>query len=566
MKWRVLVLLIAGLAMIYLISLLQDTPYPHPVIMQAFVPKRTRSNEPSQVILSEHDGYIYRTHIHYEAVLDTNRGFVHGVDSVKVNVNGLVIQARKKKGDLLKEEPEEEWEDCFRHLLSGPITKVSKSPENSDSVQFTVLFHILENDTVKHFVRVYYLANDNSDGAVSYEYKEILMPGNTMINAISLEQDSILFSRDPDAYRFRIVAFPDHFTKSPHSEKSSVITTTVGQTGDLVRAYHQPGGTESHANLLCKLYSPNIETYRVFTLDIHKTKSLFHTNVTISDGTALTSSDKGTKKGKWILRDHLNTNDSTFVDENLEYMAFVDGAHFHHERTLVNMPVPSISRSKDSKTMVVSLIRNDFQTLDFTDNLSALMNNEYERKYLYKTSDGDYLHEFYHTMQVPDSVEPSDTAFDATDIRGVQLNANGTLLAVWTKANSVYIYKRGSGDQIQKAWGDVGSIFESKPLTGSPHHLEKPLEWILRMVISPTEGQIGSIAPIGAAMFWSSEGSNYLSVGMRNSIVNTYLIDEMEEQKVVNFRSFMRDKWDLWMVMSMIVTIFVVNEYKTYPV
>lgn len=175
-------------------------------------------------------------------------------------------------------------------------------------------------------------------------------------------------------------------------------------------------------------------------------------------------------------------------------MAFVDGAHFHQERTLVDMPVPSISRSRDSKTMVVSLIRNDFQTLDYTDNLSALMNNEYERKYLYKTSDGSYLHEFYHAMQVPDSVEPSDTAFDATDIRGVQLNANGTFLAVWTKANSVYIYKRGSGDQIQKGWSDVGGIFESKPLTGSPHHLEKPLEWILRMVISPTEGQIGSIA------------------------------------------------------------------------
>ncbi|GAN04455.1 hypothetical protein MAM1_0064c03915 [Mucor ambiguus] len=554
--------------MIYLVSLLQDTPYPHPVIMQAFVPKRTRSNEPSQVILSEHDGYIYRTHIHYEAVLDVNRGFVRGVDNVKVNVNGLVIQARKKKSDLLKEEPEEEWENCFKHLLSGPITKVSKSPEDSDSVQFAVLFHILENDTIKYFLRVYYLANDNSgDTVMSYEYKEILMPGNTMINAISVEHDSILFSRDPDVYRFRIVALPDYFTLSPHSEKSSVITTTVGQTGDLVRAYHQPGGTESHASLLCKLYSPNIETYRVFTLDIHKTKNLFHTNVTISDGTALTPSDKGTKMGKWIFRDHLNTNDSTFIDENLEYMAFVDGAHFHQERTLVDMPVPSISRSKDSKTMVVSLIRNDFQTLDFTDNLSALMHNEYERKYLYKTSDGEYLHEFYHAMQVPDSVEPSDTAFDATDIRGVQLNGNGTLLAVWTKANSIYIYKRGSGDQIQKTLRDVGSsIFESKPLTGSPHHLEKPLEWILRMVISPTEGQIGSIAPIGAAMFWSSEGSNYLSVGMRNSIVNTYLIDEMEEQKVVNFRSFMRDKWDLWIVMSTIVTIFVVNEYKTYPV
>jgi len=52
----------------------------------------------------------------------------------------------------------------------------------------------------------------------------------------------------------------------------------------------------------------SIETYRVFTLDIHKTKNLFHTNVTITDGTTLTSSDKGTRKGKWIFRDHLNTN------------------------------------------------------------------------------------------------------------------------------------------------------------------------------------------------------------------------------------------------------------------
>jgi len=64
------------------------------------------------------------------------------------------------------------------------------------------------------------------------------------------------FFSDPDVYRFRIVALPDNFTMSPHSEQSSVITTTVGQTGDLVRAYHQPGGTEMHATLLCKLYSP----------------------------------------------------------------------------------------------------------------------------------------------------------------------------------------------------------------------------------------------------------------------------------------------------------------------
>lgn len=88
MKWRVLILLMAGIAMIYFVSLLQDTPYPHPVVIQTSIPKRNRLNEPSHVILAIHDDYIYRTHIHYDAVLDANRGYVRGVDSIKAGVNG----------------------------------------------------------------------------------------------------------------------------------------------------------------------------------------------------------------------------------------------------------------------------------------------------------------------------------------------------------------------------------------------------------------------------------------------------------------------------------------------
>ncbi|KAI8360878.1 hypothetical protein EDC96DRAFT_227443 [Choanephora cucurbitarum] len=88
MKWRVLVLLIAGVAMIYFVSLLRDTPYPHPVLVQTFTPKRSRLNEPSEVLLKHHGDYIYRTHIHFEAVLEANKGYVRGVDSVKLGVNG----------------------------------------------------------------------------------------------------------------------------------------------------------------------------------------------------------------------------------------------------------------------------------------------------------------------------------------------------------------------------------------------------------------------------------------------------------------------------------------------
>lgn len=88
MKWRALVLLIAGLAMIYFVSLLRDTPYPHPVLVQTFVPKRSRLNEPSEVLLKHHGDYVYRTHIHFDAVLEANKGYVRGVDSVKLGVNG----------------------------------------------------------------------------------------------------------------------------------------------------------------------------------------------------------------------------------------------------------------------------------------------------------------------------------------------------------------------------------------------------------------------------------------------------------------------------------------------
>lgn len=88
MKWRVLILLMAGMSMIYLVSLLQDTPYPHPVLIQVSVPRTSRVNEPTQVILSIHNDYVYRTHVHFEAVLDANRAYVRGVDSIKAGVNG----------------------------------------------------------------------------------------------------------------------------------------------------------------------------------------------------------------------------------------------------------------------------------------------------------------------------------------------------------------------------------------------------------------------------------------------------------------------------------------------
>lgn len=566
MKWRVLILVLTGMAMIYFVSLLQDVPYPHPLIIQATTPETTRIDEPNLTLLVIHNDYMYRTQIHFKAVHDKNKNFVRGIDPIQTDVRGLIIQSRKKKNDLLTKYPEEKWEPLSTHVLDGPISKVSKSAEGTEPLQFAVLYHVIEDQDIRHCTRVYYFASTN--GVTTSEYKDFMFPGSTMINAISLEQNSILYARDPDNYRFRVANLPDNISHAPHSQSSSPILLNTGETGDLARtfdaailhhAYRTTNtflkGTDAHIGLLSALYSPNLRTYRTLSLDIDKYDEKYHINITIVDGNKHTSKKTGYQLGQWIYRDHISPAPvNAVIEEGPEYMAFADGAQFHQERTVIKMPKPSISRSQDGKTVVFSLLKNDFFTLDFTDNLENMASDVYKRQKLYKNADGSVLNEYYHDML--STVESNEAAYDPTDIRGVQLNANGTLLAVWTESNSIYIYKRGALDRTPSNY----------LLKESPHHLEVQSLWILCMVISPKEGLLGSITPIGATLFWEVEGSNYLSVAMNNDIVNTYLVDETEEQKVVNFQTFVRDRKDMLLVMSMSVIMFAVNEYKTYLV
>lgn len=37
-----------------------------------------------------------------------------------------------------------------------------------------------------------------------------------------------------------------------------------------------------------------------------------------------------------------------------------------------------------------------------------------------------------------------------------------------------------------------------------------------------------------------------LAVAMKNDALNTYSIDKVEQQKAINFISFLRDKWETW--------------------
>lgn len=88
------------------------------------------------------------------------------------------------------------WTTCFEHELKGPITKIAERnnhDNNENQTQFAILYHKVDNDNSLHYVRIYYTTT--IDDKTTFEYKDILLPGTTWINAISLENNSIIYSR-----------------------------------------------------------------------------------------------------------------------------------------------------------------------------------------------------------------------------------------------------------------------------------------------------------------------------------------------------------------------------------
>ncbi|KAG0744532.1 hypothetical protein G6F57_008849 [Rhizopus arrhizus] len=381
------------------------------------------------------------------------------------------------------------------------------------------------------------------------EYKDIMLPGTTTVNMISLEDDYILFHRDPDYYRFRIAALPTDLTLPPHSEYSNILFVDESIPGDPTRAFDQPKGAESHIGLLCRLYSPNPDTFRVFMLDIHKTPTEHYVNTTITDGSLLKKEedDHQTKTKNWIRRDRHSTFRPRLLENTIEYVGIMEGAHLYPERIEIDIPEPFISRSATGKTMVVSII-NRFYTFDFTNRTTSATQ---KRQHAYKQKNGEILPEFYHLLD--DEVSESSNIYDDTDILGIKLNEDATLLAVWTEMNIVYIYKRGASDRIHGHTGDK-----------LPHYLEDPMPWKLRMAINPIDGKLGTV-PVGSIIFWKSAlGRNYISVSMKSNAVNTYLIDEFGEIKEWSFMGFAKERYGLIIVMSAVIALFVANENETY--
>lgn len=109
MQWRPLILLFCGIAVIYLASLLQETPYPHPYKVYTSDTTRWR-HAPNEAILTTAGDYLYLTAIRYKVEPVGFHGLRHGVGELKTGVVG--------KGDALSLSPSSSSSSIHASILS----------------------------------------------------------------------------------------------------------------------------------------------------------------------------------------------------------------------------------------------------------------------------------------------------------------------------------------------------------------------------------------------------------------------------------------------------------------
>ncbi|KAI8881943.1 hypothetical protein K501DRAFT_252215 [Backusella circina FSU 941] len=580
MQWRALIMLLSGVFMVYIANRLQEVPHPHPA--KIFTSFHTfLAHKPNEIIITTTESHVYSTSIWFEWPEKDETCRLTGIDRLKSGVVGYVRQVKRPISTLLTNDEfkDEDWIFCFDHYLKGHISRISTLPDES-SLQFATLYHVVSGENTQHYVRVYYIIEEGV-----FEYKDILLPGSTWIESFSLENDTIMFARDPDRYRFRTVPIPIDFMDAPHSSNAEIVTFNISETGLPTMRWHQPASTEKHLSIVSRLYSPNDKIFRSFLFDIHKTAASFYINVTIADGirnelTQLDMLRDEAPKTTWKIRDR-GDSEYRVYDESTEYVGFNDISNYHHERGRLHMPKPGFTRSVGTKTIIFPYIKNKFLTLDYTDEIDILKSIDGEREHLYESPEtGKYIPEYYYWQQ--------DAAPDS-EIFGMQVNEQGTLLAVWTEYNYIYIYKR---DNIQSTnnntipqhdhqhehkkkfsisiMNTLDKWFDSV-LTDPLDESEKdklnklPGKWEEYMTIEPVQGDIGS-TPIGSVMFWTDRNStnttNYLFVGLKNGDINSYSLNLTEKEKEINIWTFATERWDMLIAMSMIIFVFVYNEYN----
>ncbi|KAI8341868.1 hypothetical protein BC941DRAFT_414707 [Chlamydoabsidia padenii] len=606
MQWRVFTLLLAGIGVIYLASKLQDNPYPHPAKIRTSDRIHYPGLVPDTTLLSVQPDYLYEAMFYYGQ--SQRDQVISGTGDMKTGVFGKVRLMRKPIRSLLQHQnekaPGDEWTTVWEHALTGPITKVSGPPSTRHSpLQFALLYHTVENEFTRYYIRVYYLSKELG----SFEYKDLVLPGTTWVKSFTLENDRIIFSRDPDVFQYRIIALPCDLTSSPHSTDAQDIILSSSKPGNPISPnYQSTDQVEKHENVLSQLYSPTLDTLRVISLDAYKTRDNFYVTVSVADN-ASTITQLSMLRGEkptstWQLRTHKTAEASYNEDDFFDTNGVLDIPLAEDNRA--RMPPVILSRSIDAKTVAFPITRTQFTTLDYMDNISIILEqNNKQKDGLYRNDEGVIIPEYYYWPR--DEHQEIYDVYDG-DIFGLEVNDDGNLLAVWTEHNFIYIYKRGTGDdhvlhdsningedstpsdttsdEVQKAALPIKSLslidqldvllgFRLPPPTASQshHHPDLPPRWFLRMVITPNnrssrQARISTVAFVNATTSGHHDraGDNYLLVASKTGAVQSYLIDTIEPPGEIGLGSFITGQWDMLIAMCVIIAVFVFNEYQHY--
>ncbi|KAI8387319.1 hypothetical protein BD560DRAFT_382098 [Blakeslea trispora] len=556
MQWRSLILLLSGITTIYLTMLLQDRPHPHPKLVFSSNPPSVFVHKPDKVIINTVGSYIYVTTFKFEA--PQGEGSFIGTKRLKIGVRGIIKQVRMPisnaltQRDLLKSEG---WTLCFEHELKGHISQIASKNNDyalSEQTQFAVLYHQIDKDNSYHYVRIYY--TEGQDFSTTFKSKDIKLPGTTWVDSISLENDSLLFSRDPDLFEFNIMPLPTQMSDLVDSEEYPI------KRGRSIQEWSQPYSTERYSTLLSRLYSPNKDTYRVFMLSIHKTPTTYYVNITIADD--ITANDN---LSTWIQREKGESDYPVYSEESIEHVGYAEMTNYRYiqpENKQDSIELFS-AMSADAKTIVFPYIKNKFITLDFTDRIDILSKIPLEKERLYSNDGRKTVVNEYYYWQGYETVE--------ADIMGVQLDQEGDHLAIWTEQNYVYLYGRNKHERTRKEqassfverWIDhlLSEMSEEERALRNQYF---PAPWQLEMAIIPIKDEHGRVKPIGSVKFWKDHHNNrhYLFVGLKNGKIYTYRLDQYEPEKVSDFCSFAIERWDMLLAMSSVICIFVYNEYQ----
>ncbi|OZJ04642.1 hypothetical protein BZG36_02054 [Bifiguratus adelaidae] len=587
MKWRALTIFLVGICFIYAISVLQDTTFPRPTLVYEDEDAlfKQRRDKPSEIKISLVDKYLHLT-----VVWNQSSSSLSSQPKAASGVEGVVEHYRKPLKQYLgpNSGSRQGWQFVYADVLGGPITKTVQPASVPLDDEFTfhpfagVLYQTLNDEFVEYFIRIYYDFSqfmeeeeqktvEEGDGSL-LRYQDIRLPGSTMVNSFFWCNHTLVYSRQPDAYRFRIaLAHIEPLTQATDlGEQPPLLDIKAGTPGARVLRY-QPLRNDNYEYDMIPLYSDRPDVLRLLTSEIFQTSEALFFNVTIWDN--YTTPDGTTDGPNWVKRHQILYRYSYDYD-SMDYMRFGDSMHLPPEKPRLARPKLTLASTPDAKTIVIP-IKNVFVTLDYTRDLSLSKTEATSKTTLYlDPGTGEIIPELYLWSQ-DETIPTLDGGVDV-DIRSVVLHENREMVAIITEHNDIIIYKRGEADikptvtEPPTMWQRLDKYFgidekdlearmgSAKQYSESPELRDKvrSLQWKLRLAL---DGAM--TAKPRQVMFVDVTDSNdtdstMLLVVRNDGSVASYNLNSGYAQTDNSFISFVLAKYDMFIGMIVVIMVF----------